>query len=140
MGLKTEVDQVFLANVASGNIVSLVSLTDTPASGAPGAYAKMLANAGMPVWWLTGFNYGNLSAAGATVFDYDIAQFEDGAGDINLATVRLYVEIGGAALNGHIPFPYPIRSPALRGAAAQQVTASAKTLDCSLNYATNVGA
>jgi hypothetical protein len=140
MSIRSMISQLWMARVQSTNVVYLTGVTGTPASGAPGAYAKMLANATATVaWWLCGFNYGNPDAAGAVVFDYDIARFEDGVGDLNIATVRIHIDAASTDVNGHIPFPFPRRSPALQGCAAQQVTASGKTLDCSILYATGVG-
>lgn len=62
MGLKSEVDQVFLANVESGNIryetypAAQVAVVD----GAPGAWSQLWANAAGPVvpYWVMGFTFG----------------------------------------------------------------------------------
>lgn len=137
MGLGNEVRETFQAKVNSGNITYAVGLTDTPASGAPGAYKKMLANAGIASWWLVAFVYGNI-VAGATVFDYQIARDEAGAGGI-IAAVRILVAAASAAVDQHKNFPYPIATAAGIGAAARQLTASTKTLDVTIEYALGVG-
>ncbi|MDD5510687.1 MAG: hypothetical protein PHI12_07755 [Dehalococcoidales bacterium] len=140
MSLRNVINAIYKARVDSGNINYLTGLTGVPASGAPGAYAKLLANATATVaWWLCALGYGNPDAAGAVVFDYDIARFEDGVGDLNLAAVRIHVDGASTDISGQINFPFPRRSPAAQGAAAQQTTASGKTLDVSILYATGVG-
>ena len=140
MGLRNLVAQLWLSRVNSNNVNYLTGVTGTPASGAPGAYAKLLANAtATAAWWLCALGYGNPDAAGATIFDYDIARFEDGAGDLNLAAVRIHIDAASTDVNGFVNFPFPRRSPAAQGAAAQQTTASGKTLDVSILYAVGVG-
>lgn len=141
MSLKAMLSSLFNSKVQSGNVNYLTGVSGTPASGAPGAYAKLLANATVAAlaWWLCALNYGNPDAAGAVVFDYDIARFEDGVGDLNLAAVRIHVDGASTDISGQVVFPYPRRSPPAQGAAAQQTTASGKTLDVSILYATGVG-
>lgn len=133
MAFPQEVRGLFNALVNSGNIAYATGLTATPASGAPGAFAKALADATATAqWWLCAFNYGNV-VAGATVFDFGIGRVEDGTGTI-LAALRVHVEAAAAVVTGHIVLPIPVNIAAGVGAAVRQITASGKTLDCSISY------
>lgn len=137
---RSRTSQLWNAMVNSGNIVYNTGLTDTPASGAPGAYKVMLADATPTApWWVCGFICGKLSGAGPTVFDYQLAKKQDGSlGDIN-SDIRISTEAGLAALQQHIHLSYPVRVATGVGAAARQITASGKTLDCTIFYAMGVG-
>lgn len=136
----SRVSQTWLALVNSGNIVYTSGLTDTPASGAPGAYKKMLANATPTApWWLCAFIVGNASAAGATAFDYQISRDEAGGGGSIVTDLRILLEAATATVVQHLALRYPVRVATGVGAAARQTTASGKTLDCTIFYATAVG-
>ena len=140
MALPQEVQQTFNAMVNNGNIAYVSGLTATPASGAPGAYAKILADATpLVAWWLCALNFGNLSGAGAVVFNYQIARGEAGAGTTIANTLQILLEAALATINYMITLPFPARTVALSGLAARQTTASGKTLDVSPLYATGVG-
>lgn len=125
---------------SAGNIVYNTGLTDTPASGAPGAYKKMLANATATTpWWFVALVLGNLSGAGATAFDYQVARAEDGSGTDIVTDIRVLLEAATAALSMVLPVAFPVLVAAGAGAAARQTTASGKTLDASIIYATGLG-
>lgn len=139
MTLKSEVDQLFFSEVESGNInyLSAPAGVVTPASGAPGAYVQLLADAAAPIWWFCAFILGNLSGAAATRFDYGIARDQDGGGT-DIAVLAIIMEAALAIFEQTIPVPYPVRVDAT-GAAAQQRTASTETLDVAMTYALAVG-
>lgn len=128
-------------DIASAANISYASgLVATPASGAPGAYAKLLANAtATAVWWAAGIIAGNLSAAGATVFNFQIARAEDGSGTNIANTLNVLLEAATAALHMQINLPFPVRVAAGVGAAGRQTTASGKTLNICLLYALGLG-
>lgn len=124
----------------ASNISYLSGLVDTPASGAPGAYAKLLADATATAdWWVAAVMAGNLSGAGATVFNYQIARIEDGSGTDIANTLNILLEAATAAIQMQILLPWPVRVAAGVGAAGRQTTASGKTLDICLLYAVGIG-
>jgi len=139
MTLKNEVDQLFLTEVESGNInyLSAPVAAVTPASGAPGAYQILLADAGAPVWWFCALILGNL-AVGATRYDFGIARGQAGGGT-DIAVIAIVMAAALAVFEQTIPVPYPVRVAALTGAAVQQRTASGFTLDVAMTYALAVG-
>ncbi|RJQ43385.1 MAG: hypothetical protein C4534_08285 [Gaiellales bacterium] len=139
MSLPQEVRAAYNAAVNSGNITYATGLTDTPASGAPGAFKKMLADAtATATWWFCSLIFGNLSGAGATAFNFGVNRVEDGTGS-NIHTFRILLEAATAALQGTRTLPYPVATPAGSGAAANQTTASGKTLDVTIEYGLLVG-
>jgi hypothetical protein len=140
MSDRAKVNQILNAMVQSGNIAYATGDTVTPASGAPGAYGQLLANAAATVaWWACALVVGNLSGAGATAFNYQIARAQDGSGTSITNTLRILLEAAAATLVSQRDLPYPVRVAAGVGAAARQTTASGKTLDVALLYATGVG-
>lgn len=125
---------------SSGSITYASGLVATPASGAPGAYAKLLANAtATEAWWVAGIMAGNLSAAGATVFNYQIARIEDGSGTDIANTLNILLEAAATLISLQVLLPWPVRVATGVGAAARQTTASTKTLDVCLLYALGLG-
>lgn len=140
MSLRNLVAQLWKSKVESDSIVYASGPIATPASGAPGAYAKLLANAtATTAWWAVGVDFGNASGAGAAAFTYQIARAEDGSGTSIANTINVLLEATTAVVNLYKALPYPVRVAAGLGAAARQTTAAGKTLDVCLFYATGVG-
>ena len=140
MPLITAVGATFNVLVESGNITYSTDATVTPASGAPGAYKQLRSNAAATVaWWFCALVLGNVSAAGATRFDFQIARVQDGSGSDIANTLSLLLEAATATVNTVRHLPFPVKVNLGVGAAARQTTASTKTLDVAALFATNVG-
>jgi hypothetical protein len=141
MSFKSEIDQAFKAMVESGNIVyANGDLANALASGAPGAYKQMRSNAAATAaWWVCAVMLGNLSGAGPTRVDVAVARAQDGSGTDIARSITVLLEAATATLVQNIRLPYPVKVVTGVGAAGQQNTASGKTIDAMLLYATAVG-
>jgi len=137
----SNVGQVQNATVETANVTYLTApaAAVTPASGAPGAFKQLLANATPTTpWWFCALIVGNLSAAGATRFDYGVNRAQDGTGS-NIFTEAIIMEAALTLFDSHFAARFPVKVIAGVGAGVQQLTASTKTLDCAMQYAQNVG-
>ncbi len=139
MALNQQVAQVWNTLINTGNITFLTdpAAAVTPASGGPGAFKQLRANAGA-AWWFVGLIFGNLSAAGGTRFDYGVNRLADGSGT-NICAITIIMEAALAVYDQDRMLPYPVRVAAAVGAAVQQLTASGKTLDVACQYGLAIG-